>query len=310
MIIEEPGIYQIDAEQYHADPCPRPSLSGSVAIPLVHRSPLHAWIKHPRLNADVEPFNSDRLSFGSAAHSMLLGAGNPVKFLAYDDYRKKAAQEERDQALSDGYTPLLEKDSGRLRKMMDVAPSYLALCGVALRTGKPEQTLVWREGNEWCRGMVDWLSDDLRTVFDYKTTGLSANPRDMGRSLFDNDYHLKAAFYERGLNVLDPDPRNIGRRRSVFLFQEITEPFACSLISVSEGGMTIGRKQATYAIETWQRCMATNVWPAYGVGVSVVSPPPWIEKAWLEREQEDEAMSGETSPDRYGGPHQLKHASV
>lgn len=310
MAILTPCIVTMEDAIYHADPCPEPSLSGSVAIPLVHQSPKHAWTKHVRLNADYEAKTSVRAEFGSAAHAMLLGSGKPVVFLDFPDFKTKAAQSARDDAILNGNIVLLVKDQPTLDAMMVVAREYISACGVDLSKGKPEQALFWREVEVWCRGKVDWLSDDLRLVLDYKTTGISARPEDMGKSLFDQDYHLKAAFYERGLNVLDPDSRNIGRRKVLFFYQEITPPYACSLINISEAGMTIGRKQATYAIDRWKACMRTKMWPAYGVGISTVTPPPWIERAWLEREMLDDTMTGATNPDGYVAPYQPKQVNT
>ena len=43
------GIHDIPPREYHADPCPAPSLSRSIAKLLVERSPAHAYAAHPRL---------------------------------------------------------------------------------------------------------------------------------------------------------------------------------------------------------------------------------------------------------------------
>ena len=37
-------------DEYHADPCPTPSLSSGIARVLWANTPMHAWFKHPRLN--------------------------------------------------------------------------------------------------------------------------------------------------------------------------------------------------------------------------------------------------------------------
>ncbi|MDP8997743.1 MAG: PD-(D/E)XK nuclease-like domain-containing protein [Pseudomonadota bacterium] len=303
-MITEPGIYSLPAEQYHADPCPEPSLSGSVAIPLVHRSPRHAWYSHPRLNPRPAREESKRLDFGSAAHKMVLGEGADIEVIDADNYTTKAARESRDLAREAGRIPLLTADYEIVCAMTKVAHETLSACWKPLSTGKAEQAMIWQEKGAWCRGMVDWLSDDLTLVLDYKTVGASANPTDVERHLFDQDYHLKAAFYERGLNVLDPNKANIGRRGFYFMFQEIEPPYCCSLLQISEGGMTIGRKQITFAIRQWADCMKTNIWPGYPLVPHTASVPPWIERQWLERENNDPLCTGATSPDNYVAPYE------
>ncbi|MBK8009562.1 MAG: hypothetical protein IPK23_14905 [Rhizobiales bacterium] len=47
--ITKPGIYQMPAPDYFADPCPAPSLNQSLAKVLLDQSPLHAFYEHPRL---------------------------------------------------------------------------------------------------------------------------------------------------------------------------------------------------------------------------------------------------------------------
>ena len=69
---KSPGIYEIPATEYHADPCPEPSLSASVARTLIDRSPLHAWMQHPKLGGQQEEKPAARMSLGSAAHSVIL----------------------------------------------------------------------------------------------------------------------------------------------------------------------------------------------------------------------------------------------
>lgn len=293
--ITEPGIYTLPADFYHSDPAPAPSLSGSVAIPLVHRSPRHAWWAHPRLNPESESEASSRMDLGTVAHALLLGAGGPIEVIDADNYTTKAAREARDHAREIGRTPVLTAAFEQAKAMSARAEEFLGNAVIDWADGSPEQAMFWREGDAWCRGMVDWLMADRMTVIDYKTTGTSARPDDVERHLFDMNYHLKAAFYERGLNVLHPE--GIGRRKLLFLFQESDAPYECSLVTLSEGAMMIGRKQATYAIRRWQQCMRSGVWPGYGLGWHAASPPPWIEQRWMAREMSDPFATGATEPD-------------
>jgi hypothetical protein len=49
-VILTAGIHDTTAVDYHADPCPEPSLSAHIAALLCARSPRHAWAAHPKLN--------------------------------------------------------------------------------------------------------------------------------------------------------------------------------------------------------------------------------------------------------------------
>ena len=42
-------LVRMPARDYHADPGETPTLSASIAKRIVNESPLHAWLKHPRL---------------------------------------------------------------------------------------------------------------------------------------------------------------------------------------------------------------------------------------------------------------------
>lgn len=299
MRLLEPGFYSLKAAQYHADPCTDPSLSASLAIPLLHRSPLHAWVRHPRLCPDYQEENTKRLALGTACHSLLFEAGKELDVLQFDDYRTKAAQAERDLSYLAGRTPILAPDYEQAHRMAEVSRRFLVEeLGEFPGAGRNEAVMIWRECDAWCRAMVDHISADLCTTIDLKTTSASANPIDAERALYDLNYHFRAAFYERGLNVLDP--ANIGRRKTLFLFQEIEPPYECSLISPTESGMTIARKQVTAAIQLWQRCIAANDWPGYPRGVWHAPIPPWLETKWMSREMTDPLLTGALSPD--GGP--------
>src|SRR4051812_46738879 len=99
--ITAPGIYlDVAANDYHADPCPAPSLTQSVAKILLAKSPLHAWHAHPRLNPDYQHNDDTKFDVGNIAHKMLLGRGKQIEVLEFDDWRTKAAKEAREKAAS------------------------------------------------------------------------------------------------------------------------------------------------------------------------------------------------------------------
>jgi hypothetical protein len=85
----------------------------------------------------------------------------------------------------------------------------------AFREGDGEVVIAWRLGAEWARSMIDWLSPDRRTVYDFKTTAESTAPHKLGAKMADDGWHLQAAFHAIGLDHLEPD--NAGRQRHIFV---------------------------------------------------------------------------------------------
>lgn len=283
MRISTPGFHEIAAADYHADPCPDPSLSSSIASWMIERSPLHAWSRHPRLNPECIVDRKKIFDRGSAVHKLTLGAGADIRVIDADSYRSKDAQTARDQAYETGQIPMLADDMTSAHAMADIGRATIQrLLG---STGIAEQVMVWREGETWCRSMVDIMRQDRTVIIDLKTTSASAAPADARRRFFSEDYSIQAAFIERGLNALDPE--NAGRRKIIYLFQETDEPYACCPIEVGEGVLHIGRKKVAAAIKLWSACMKANVWPGYPLNPVRADPPSWWADAWENKQIEE-----------------------
>lgn len=270
-----PGIYTIPSEQYHADPCAVPSLSSSIARILLSKSPAHARLAHPRLNPHyVEREASSRMDVGSAAHAMLLEGTDIVAVCCYDDWRKKEAQAARDEARALGKIPLLLHQYDKVMAMYVVAESALKTCtdlgGFEWSHGKPEQTVIWQEGDTHCRVRADWLSNDRRLILDFKTTEI-ANPAAWMRSLPSMGYDVQAAFYKRGVRAvthIDPD--------FVFMVQETEAPYLCYFVGMPPAYLEIGRIKVEAALRLWTDCVEADSWPGYPPNIMYPDPPSWV----------------------------------
>ena len=264
----EPGIHNLSADVYHADPCVRPSLSSSIANILLTQSPAHAWLAHPRLNPAHQREVDSRFDLGSAAHTMLLERDETkVVIVEADDWRTKAAREARDAAQANGQYAILGRQYADVQKMVQAAHSYIQtteLSGI-FDTGTPEKSLVWQEGDVWCRARPDLLSADRRVCLDYKTTD-SANPDVFIRQIPRMGYDLQAFHYSHGLEAIGDDAE------FVLLAQEIQEPYSCSLIGLSNAYKEIARLKWERALNIWRQCMETNRWPAYPTGICYAEP--------------------------------------
>lgn len=287
--VTEPGIYSMTAEQYHADPCPEPSLSASIAKLLVDDSPARAAFCHPRLNPDHAEENGEHLDIGTAAHAIVLeGKHAKVRVVTgVDNWRTKAAQELRDQVRTEGYLPILESTWRHVRGMTTALRAQLDRTVEGRRMfvgGRAELACIWLEhvnGRQvWCRALLDYLRDD--GIDDYKSTRVAggAHPKKASRAIA-TSHVMQATFYQRGVEALT------GKRLPFrFAFQELAEPYLCSVNALGPDLEVLGAKQLEFALDLWDRCRMAGEWPGYSTLTAYASLPPWIEDEWLRREME------------------------
>jgi hypothetical protein len=257
---------------------------------MLDQSPLHAWHEHARLNPEHEREEAEKLDIGTAAHGLLLEGETGVVVLDFPDFRTKEARAQRDAARAAGKVPVLKDRWADVVAMAEAVKVQLARHErpIPLTGGKPEVTLIWREGDVWCRARPDWLHNG-RPLFvdDLKTTQGSANPDGWTRGpLFDRGYDLQAAFYLRGLLVL------FGVEATFrFVVAETTPPYACSVIGLSPDVLVLGEKKRRLAVELWGECLRTNRWPGYPTRTCYATLPPWEEARWLERELREDPVA-------------------
>lgn len=281
------GIYpDIPMDDYVADRlCEQPSLSSSLANILIDHSPLHARYAHPRLTPPKPRDFSRVANFGSAVAAMVFG-GPVIRHIEANSYASKAAKEGRDEALGNGMIPLLTEEMEAVEAVARVAGEAV---GSLLLKLDCEHTIIFRQGDTWCRSRPDAISRDRKVLLDLKVTG--TNVRDVNRQFFSQGYDMQAAFMERAADSIDPD--NIGRREILYLFVEAEPPHGYAFIEVAEGTRQMARKKMNAAVNLWNRCMRMNEWPGYQGSKQLTSYPSYQETAWLVREEMDPMINVE-----------------
>lgn len=277
-------LVAMPAEEYHADPCERPSLSSSIARTLLTKSPLHAWHEHPRLNPDHIPEERTEFDLGSAAHALLLEGEDRMAVIDADSYRTKIAQEARDAARAAKMHPILKARYDDVRRMADVAREAIAHCpdlsGITLDSGKAELVGIWEEDGATMRFRPDWLGDSRTAMLDYKTT-TDAAPDVFTRQIARMGYHIQAAFYRRGMVAIEGADIPF-----VLVAQETEPPYAVSFHGCAPTMLEIAEAEVERAIDTWRECMRRNNWPAFTQRIH------WAEAAVWQQMQHDERQIG------------------
>jgi len=281
-VITKPGVYgDISLSRYHEQCCDAPSISSSGLRTIEQKSPAHffqTWSGNP----DYEPEASDALSFGSAAHALLLGdeAFSERHIVRpFKDLRTKEAKEWVADQLEAGKVVVTQAQMERIYGMVDVLAAH-PLKDELIGAGQVEQSVLWKEGDVWVKSRMDMrpLGD---TLCDLKTTA-DAHPDACRRSITNYRYDMQFALGARGLLVTEG--QHIGCH--LILFQEKTPPYAITPVEIDETAIAWATKQNERAIGIFQECVRTGDWPGYSM------PRPWHLPEWMEKRLTDEEKQG------------------
>lgn len=275
--ITKPGVYDLDAETYHADPVPGESLSSTGARRILATCPAKF-----RYEVDHRTTPTRAMELGTAAHKVVLGAGTDLTVVKYRNYRTTAAQETRDAIRAAGGVPLLPDEWDTVQEMAD-ALRQNELASVLLGgTGKPEQALFWKDGPTglWRRALLDWLPpagpDGRLYLADYKKAK-SAHPDEISRAIETYGYHMQGAWYVDAVRALE-----LAEDVAYFLVvQEPDPPYLVSVVQLDQVALDAGRHRNRKALRLYAECRKSGHWPAYVEGVQQVGLPGWAENQFL-----------------------------
>lgn len=282
--ITDPGIYDLPARAYHADPVAGGSLSSTGArriLPPSCPALFKYWREHPQ-----PPKNA--FDLGHAVHSNVLGVGEEVVVIDEANYNKKAAREARDEAYAAGKVPLLTDELERTQNAADAVRAHPVAGPLFGRPGAAEQTLVWRDPitGVMCRAMLDKPVPGQRFIVADLKTCQSAEPDAIAKSIASYGYHQQGDFYLAGVKAL-------GLHQGVepafvLVFVEINAPHLITVVQLDPNALAWGERLNRKAINTYAHCTRTNTWPSYADGVISVDLP-----YWATRQLEDAQARGE-----------------
>jgi len=215
--------------------------------------------------------------FGHAAHSAVLGVGDPVAVVDADDWRSKAAQTARDEARQAGHVPLLRGDAAKVEAMTEAIRSH-PIAGPLFEpgTGTPEQSIFW-DDPEWGvprRARIDWTrpnSTGGRVILaDLKTT-TDVSPAALSKTVANYGYHAQAAFYRDAAAAADLDDDAV----FLFVFVSKVAPYLVNVVELDGLALRVGADLNVKAMQVWLECTASGVWPGYGSDVTLIGLPTW-----------------------------------
>jgi PDDEXK-like domain of unknown function (DUF3799) len=264
-LIDKPGVYDLPAEVYHADPVKGGSLSSTGARQLLT---CPARYEHQRRHGRPDKKEFD---LGRAAHARVLGAGDDVEVIVGTGKNPNAWATDADKAAvararAAGRTPIKPVDAETIEEMAAALRAHPDAGPLFAREGQPEQVLIYQdeETGVWCRVMADWIPTVAPTgrvlVVDYKST-TNADPAAFARIVAAYGYHDQGAFYTDAVTALGLDNGN--DPAFVIVAQEKEPPYLVSVHPLDSEALAWGRIRMRKARDIYQRCTDTGHWPGY-----------------------------------------------
>lgn len=274
--ITAPGVYDLPAAMYHKDPVKGGSLSSSGARRLLPPS-CPAIFRYEQRNP---PPPSAAMLFGTAAHAVVLEGERGIEVVDAPNWLTGAAKAAKKEILSRGGIPVLPRELETLRAMAaEVHAHPIASALLARDRGRPEQTLIWRDGatGVWRRALLDWLPHPHggRVILvDYKTTA-DAAPAEIAKSVHDYGYGQQSDWYLDGLKALGLAGQH--EPAFVFVFQQKTPPYLITVAELDAPAMRIAAAKNRRALEIYAECTRTGYWPGHADDVVQLALPAWAE---------------------------------
>lgn len=297
-MLTEPGFYDVDADDYHADPCAEASLSNSVGKILLDACPRSAYWAHPRLNPQFRRDEETKFDRGNVAHALLLGKGKTFRVIDAADYKGGNAKMLRDAYRAAGLIPILIGHHQIAEGMAAAARIQLTdidggKYAFNVEFGEIELCAIARDPvGCWGRTLIDFYGSrcpDGVQRWDYKTTSGTANPAMIGARAEQMGWAFQDAFQERIITTLKPELS--GRLPPTkFLVQEDAEPYLCSVVQPDAGARTLAHKKVAAAFAIWKACLDRGQWPGYSRHAVLIGVRSFVEEQWLSRELDDEMV--------------------
>lgn len=270
----EPGLYgNVPEHVYHGD---RDSVSSSQVRRLLEVTP-HRWryeLDHPR-----PP--SDEMEWGTAVHTLVLGAGPQPVDSGYDKWQSGAAKKRVAEIRAAGGIPMRPKDYARAHA---AAAAVLAHPDVAavLSSGEPELSAYARDPHTclMMRARPDWLrliTPTTALICDLKTSSKSG-PDDWLWSAGDFGYHQQQPYYEDVLALL-----GIEVVQWLWLVVCSDPPHEVWVVEFPAAAVDLGRRRNRRALDLLAECLATGEWPTHPGGIQLADIPAkfYRQEEWI-----------------------------
>jgi hypothetical protein len=257
----DPGIHQIPAEEYHADPA-----VGRTTLWRLHvATPAHAKFQSIETTPEMD--------IGTATHTALLEPHRFEKAVICGPVDRRGKKWGEAVAANPGALVLPQPTFEKVLRLRDTVMKDPIVQSLPSEFAAMEHSAVWRdaETNLMCKCRPDLYRGDQSMIVDLKTTG-DATKQTWLRRAMDFGMHLQASWYSDGWQLAG------GGDVETFLFLVVERdpPFAHALYELGPGEVDLGRRIGRKALQKYMECARADDWPGHMEGVQVMTFPEHV----------------------------------
>jgi hypothetical protein len=243
------------------------SISQSGMGRLINETPLDYAFNDLQLNPDAERLKATvQMHRGDVVHQLSLGKGRgyAIAPAAFGDWKKKAAQDFKAEAIKNGQTPILAHAFEEAEIIAEVIRERIdeLLDGAAYDT---EVAFLYQEttsvGPVWVRGMLDVWCPERRAILDPKITPQLYDAK-IGRHMVNMGWDRQAALYPRAVGmILGGEFAGRTAFRDVMVKPEA--PFTSRVVKLDKADEYQATRECVAAIELFGQCVYSGRWPGF-----------------------------------------------
>lgn len=222
--------------------------------------------------------------------------------LPFDSFKTKDARAARDEAISNGLTPItsgmaskIHYELPRIRKAREVAESGKIIftedqmvearraanvlvtdriAGPIIKDAKKQVILLSKVKGINFKGLVDLVPSDEPCLYDLKTiSDLSIGG--ISKAIQNFSYHVQAAIYLKLWNSLNPDDQ---RKRFRFIWQSSSPPYEVAVTELPAFDIEAGSEWAAFQINRLIEAQEKSRWPnIVGDKIAIIGRPGYAE---------------------------------
>ena len=238
--------------------------------PALSSSGVTSLLRSPLAFHDAAKRETAAMARGTATHTAVF---EPARFASeYVVYRESKTVGEgarkRWAAFKEANAHLTIIDTGEHDTALKVAEAVRnhPAAKPYITEGDSEVSIFWNEGETRCKLRADRLGS---AIVDLKTTR-DPSPQAFTRQSFNLSYHVKAAWYQRGVGEA------LGVKKDVIIIAaETSAPYDVVVYRVPEYALTAAWIDCETALALYRKCRATGRWPGISDTILELDLPTW-----------------------------------